>query len=249
MKKTIIVVGAGKGLGNAVAEKFGSNGFRVALISRNADSLNGYVKDFEAKGIEAYAFPADAAKPETLDEAFAKIKEQFGTPDVLFYNVGVTASDKEVTSKLLTERYQVEVASAYRCVELVNTEDFAQKHGAILMTGGGLAEYPTPGFVPLSVDKAALRALALILNQQLKERGVYVGTVTVAGTIAPDTYFAPVNLAEAFWNLCTERRQCEIFYEYPELKDFAKNEGLLPEQAAGAYWGKVYEITSARAKN
>ena len=41
-KKTIVVVGAGKGLGNAVARLFGENDFRVILISRNLDRLNGY---------------------------------------------------------------------------------------------------------------------------------------------------------------------------------------------------------------
>ena len=47
-KKTIVVVGAGKGLGNAVARLFGENDFRVILISRNLDRLNGYKARLQA---------------------------------------------------------------------------------------------------------------------------------------------------------------------------------------------------------
>ena len=52
MKKTIVVVGAGKGLGNGVAEKFGSNDFRVILMARSEGHLKEYAADFAAKGIE-----------------------------------------------------------------------------------------------------------------------------------------------------------------------------------------------------
>lgn len=53
-KKTLIVVGAGKGLGNAVAKEFASHDFRVVLIARNEEHLQEYKKEFEAEGIETY---------------------------------------------------------------------------------------------------------------------------------------------------------------------------------------------------
>ena len=59
MKKTIVVVGAGKGLGNGVAEKFGSNGFRVVLMARNGEHLKEYASDFTEKGIEVYTQAED----------------------------------------------------------------------------------------------------------------------------------------------------------------------------------------------
>lgn len=54
MKKTIFIVGAGKGLGTSLGKKFGANGFRVVLIARNAESLNRYAQEFQAEGIEVY---------------------------------------------------------------------------------------------------------------------------------------------------------------------------------------------------
>ena len=144
MKKTIVVVGAGRGLGNGVAEKFGSNDFRVILMARSEEHLKEYAADFAAKGIEVYTEAADVADFDAFAQTFGKVVETYGTPDVLFYNVGVTVADGEVkmTTQTLVERYTVDVAGAYNCVRLVDTEEFAEKKGAILITGGGLALQP-----------------------------------------------------------------------------------------------------------
>lgn len=156
-KKTIVVVGAGQGLGNHVAERFGKEGFRVVLMARGEQSLKAYA------------------------------------------------------------------------------QEFAGKNGTVILTGGGLATHPTAGFIPLSLDKAALRTLAYILHDELKPQGIFVGMVTVCGSIGIDTYFAPAQIAEAYWQMYKERGACEVRYEYPELKGC--------ELPAGEYWKKVYELS------
>lgn len=236
-KKTIVVVGAGQGLGNHVAERFGKEGFRVVLLARNGQSLAAYQKQFESEGIETHVFEADAARPETLTAALGQAKQQFGTPDVFIYNVGITAADDPaaMNSAELMRRYQIDVASAYDCVRQVATEEFAGKNGTVILTGGGLATHPTAGFIPLSLDKAALHTLAYILHDELQPRGIFVGTVTVCGSIGIDTYFAPAQIAEAYWQMYKERGACEVRYEYPELKGC--------ELSAGEYWKKIYELS------
>lgn len=87
-KKTIVVVGAGQGLGNHVARRFGKAGFRVVLMARKGESLKHYQQEFAADGIETHVHKADAERPETLADAFAWVKERLGTPDILVYNVG-----------------------------------------------------------------------------------------------------------------------------------------------------------------
>ncbi len=214
-KKTIFVVGAGNGCGNRVAEKFGENGFRVILIARNPEHLDSYEKEFRDKGIDVHTKVADAAKPYTLTKAFDELKAEFGTPDVLFYNVGITIPDSIVPVKdeyLLVERYRTDVAGAYHAIQEVLDDEFRRKHGTILVTGGGLALSPMDDFLPLSMDKAALRAMCLALHDSLKKDGVFVGTVTVTGVIAPGEKCDPKLLAEDFWHLYTERNECEIIH-------------------------------------
>ena len=235
-KKTIVVVGAGQGLGNHVAKKFGQEGFRVVLMARNAESLKNYQQEFSDEGIETFVHEADAAQPETMANALAWVKEQLGTPDVLVYNVGITAADEpnRMNNKELMHHYQVDVASAWHCVRLIADEDFSKKQGVIIFTGGGLATHPLASFTPLSVDKAALRALAYLLHDELQPKGIFVGTVTVCGSIGIDTYFAPARMAETYWQMYNERSACEIRYEYPELRG--------SDLSAQDYWAKVYEL-------
>lgn len=213
MKKTIVVLGAGNGCGNRVAEKFGLNGFRVILMSRNADHLAAYEKEFIDKGIEVYCRVADASKTASVTEAFDEVKAEFGVPDVLFYNVGTTGADSKLKepkdAALLMKRYQTDVAGAYHAILQVLGEEFSQKHGAILVTGGGFAINPVEDFLPLSMDKAALRAMCIALHNKLKDQGVYVGILTVTEKIIPGGKCDAVLLAEDFWKMFTERSVCE----------------------------------------
>ena len=124
-----------------------------------------------------------------------------------------------MTSAELIRHYQTDVASAWHCAHLVADEDFSKKQGVILFTGGGLATHPLASFTPLSIDKAALRALACLLHDELRPKGIYVGTVTVCGSIGIDTYFAPARMAETYWQMYNERGAREVRYEYPEEKE------------------------------
>lgn len=214
MKKTIVVIGAGKGLGNGVAEKFGNHDFRVILMARSEEHLKEYAADFEAKGIEVYTQAADVADFDAFAETFREVVKTYGIPDVLFYNVGITVADEEVeiSAQTLVERYAVDAAGAYNCIRLVDTEEFAEKKGAVLVTGGGLALQPYAGYLPLSMDKAALRAMVQALSPVMKEKGIYLGTVQVTGTIGSNDFYAPKMIAEEFWKLYTEQETSEIVH-------------------------------------
>ena len=146
-KKTIVVVGAGQGLGNHVAERFGKEGFRVVLMARGEQSLKAYAQEFAAKGIEAHTYAVDAARPETLIAALGQAKQQFGAPDVLIYNVGITAADDPAAmdNAELMRHYQVDVASAYDCVRQVATEEFAGKTALSSSPAADWLRIPQPG--------------------------------------------------------------------------------------------------------
>ena len=211
--KKIFVVGAGKGLGNGVAEKFAQENFQVVLISRSEKNLAEYKKTFAEKNISVETQAADVADFENFAKIFNNLVEKFGTPDVLFYNVGITSpADENISSKKLVEHYITDVAGAFNCVRLLDTKDFSEKHGAILITGGGFAIQPYAGYLPLSMDKAALRAMVQALTPVLNEKKIYIGTVQITGVIGSNEKFLPKNIAEEFWKLYSNRETNEIIY-------------------------------------
>ena len=213
-KKTIVVVGAGQGLGNHVAERFAKEDFRVVLVARRSEALAEYQKDFEAKGYETSTIACDVTDAESVKNAFGKIHEEVGTPDVLVYNVGITTPDAQpLDESEVLRHFKVDVLGAFSCIKAVATDEFAEKKGTILLTGGVAAVSPFPGYTCLAIDKAALRGLTLAMHNELDPKGIFVGTVMVCGVIGDNEHFAPANIAEKYWQMYQERKDWEVRYE------------------------------------
>ena len=213
-KKTIVVVGAGQGLGNHVAERFAKEDFRVVLVARRSEALAEYQKDFEAKGYETSTIACDVTDAESVKNAFGKIHEEVGTPDVLVYNVGITTPDAQpVDESEVLRHFKADVLGAFSCIKAVATDEFAEKKGSILLTGGVAAVSPFPGYTCLAIDKAALRGLTLAMHNELDPKGIFVGTVMVCGVIGGNEHFAPANIAEKYWQMYQERKDWEVRYE------------------------------------
>lgn len=139
MEKMIFVIGAGSGLGNGVAEKFARQGFKLVLMARNEERLAGYAAYFADKGYDAETKMVDVTDFSAFAQTFQTAVQEYGTPNVVFYNVGITAPDdkSKLDAQTLVDHYIADVAGAYNVIKLAVTEDFAAKKGAILVTGGG----------------------------------------------------------------------------------------------------------------
>ena len=239
MNKTAVVMGAGSGLGFGLAKKFKKEGFNIVLMARNESSLKEMA---EKLGENVFYKTADASNSENLRKAIEEIKNEYGTPDAVIYNVGITTPDSDnLTAETLVEHFKADVAGAYTTAVTFANEEFAEKKGAIIFTGGGLAMYPSDGFIPLSIDKAALRSLTYILHNKYKEKGIFVGIVEVCGSINASPYFSADNIAETYWHMYLNRDKCEYAYETPELKSQNNNYGKYENNSA-SYWGEVYKF-------
>ena len=211
--KKIFVIGAGRGLGNGVAEKFANENFEVVLISRSEKNLAEYKKNFAEKNISVETQAADVSDFENFAKIFNELVKTHGAPDVIFYNVGITTPDKEnLTAQDLIEHYKVDVAGAFNCIKLADTKTFSEKNGAILITGGGLAIQPYAEYLPLSMDKAALRAMVQALAPVFAKKNIFIGTIQVTGVIGSNEKFSPKNIAEKFFEMYSEKKTNEIIY-------------------------------------
>lgn len=214
MDKKIVVIGAGPGLGNAIARRFGKEGYEVALIARNEKSLGAYRQEMESLGIKTSVYAVDVTDIDELDKTIDGIRANMGEPDVVVYNVGITTVDEDpLTAADVMHHFAADVVGAYETIRKFDGPEFAEKNGAIILTGGILGESPYPGYVALSMDKAALRNLALEKNQELADKGIYVGTVMVCGTIGSNDHFSPDNIAEAYWDLNNARDTFEVKFQ------------------------------------
>ncbi len=213
MSKVIVIIGAGPGIGQAVAEKFGTEGFSVALISRRKEKLEKLRNELAEKGIDAHAFVGDAGDAESMKDAFNQIWEIWEHIDVVHYNAAKLkmVNIANETADGLTRDFKVNVAGAMTMVNLVASDMEKKGEGTILLTGGGFALEPNPDFGSLAIGKAGIRNLAGSLHAAMKSKNIFVGTVTVCGYVKQDAEkHNPRNIAAQFWKLYTDRNEFEI---------------------------------------
>src|SRR5213078_3439837 len=89
MPETVVVIGAGPGLGLAIARRFVREGAAVALVARNGQRLAGMVGELRDAGGDGHAFVADASEPAALRSALAGVRATLGDPTVLVHHLSV----------------------------------------------------------------------------------------------------------------------------------------------------------------
>jgi NADP-dependent 3-hydroxy acid dehydrogenase YdfG len=220
---TILVAGYGPGISTAVAEKFGKEGFSVALVARSAEKLSAGAKSLEAKGIKAAAFPADLSDPAAVRAAVAKVRSALGPIAVLHWNAyaGVAGDLIAASTAELRTIFDVAVVCLITAVQEALPDLRKEKNAAVLVTNGGFA-YPDPpvdaagvsfNVMGLSVANAAKHKVVGLLAEKLRPEGIHVGEVMVRGTVKGTPWdsggatLEGTTIANAFWTLYTDRSE------------------------------------------
>jgi short-subunit dehydrogenase len=199
----LLLVGAGPGLGLAIARRFAVGGYRVTLLARRTDSLGDLVESLDDTEAEIETLEADASNS---DDLRARVIELYGidnAPGVVVYNAVMGAPDQLMNSTVdhLQTAYAVDVIGAIMIAQAASPAMKAAGFGTILVTGGGFADHPIPALATISLGKAALRSAATILGADLAPDGIRVGTLTIAGQIVAGTAFDPEKIAERYWEV------------------------------------------------
>ncbi|GAA2441292.1 SDR family NAD(P)-dependent oxidoreductase [Actinomadura vinacea] len=188
MVKTLVVVGAGPGLGMGVARAFGRHGFQVGLIARTRDKLDVLVGELDELGVTAAAFPADIRDRDALGGALTAAKERLGAVDVLEYSPspsGPITHAADTTVDSVMAQVDLHVLGAVTAVRHVLPDMRGRGDGTVLLTTGVSSTIPAPFLANVGLAMAGLRNWAHGLHAELKPQGIHVGTVTIASGIVP----------------------------------------------------------------
>jgi len=216
---TIVVAGMGPLLGLGIAKRFGREGYKVAMIGRKAERLRGYEELLEDLGIEATGFPADLANPSEVEQAFAGIRARFGEVDILEFsptnwNKGGYESTQALATTVESAKFDFDllVLGAISCARQVIPSMIERGDGGIFFSTGYSAIQPIPFITSLCISNAGLRSYAHCLHEELKPKGVYVGTVSINAFIADNTAADPVTIADIYWDMFLKRDRIESVF-------------------------------------
>lgn len=215
--ETAVIVGAGPGLGSALARRFAQAGMRMAVARRNVDSLASLLTDLDTS---AKGYACDATDERAVIDLFAAIARDLGAPRLVAFNAGA------FVRKALLDTTVEDFERCWRagCLGgfLVGREaaramlaapNRGRHRGTILFTGATASLRGGALFHNLAVPKFGLRALAQSMAREFQPQGIHVAHVIIDGQIESerpgrsaaergvDAVIDPNAIAESYYQL------------------------------------------------
>lgn len=190
---TIAIIGAGPGLGLALARTFGREGFDVALISRSQDKLDRLAAELAADGITAAGFAADVLDRAALRRALLAARDHFGGLDVLEYSPADASAGplapvdvRDATPENVQPQIEYYLYGAMTAAGTVLPAMLEAGAGTLLFTTGAGSLFPVAQYGNVTAGGAALRNWALNLGEALSGTGVHIAHVAIGLMIADE---------------------------------------------------------------
>lgn len=197
-RKTCLVIGAGVGVGGAIAKAFAAEGL-IACVTRrerNLSELEALADEIGRAGGTAHAFGVDARSEEAMIGLVDRIEADIGPLEVVVFNIGanVRFAIRETTARVYRKVWEMAAFAGFIVGREAARVMVPRGRGTILFTGATASMRGSAGFAAFAGAKHALRALAQSMARELGPEGIHVAHVVVDGMI--DGRFARENFSD-----------------------------------------------------
>ncbi len=193
-----LVVGAGDGVGGAIARAFAAEGMEVCITrrARNLEQLEDLAQSIRDGGGKARAYGVDARSEEEMIALVDKIEAEVGPLEVVVFNIGanVRFSLTDTTSRVFHKVWEMACFAGFLTGREAARVMLPRGRGTILFTGASASLRGRQGFSAFAAAKHGLRALAQSAARELGPQGIHVAHVVVDGSI--DGVFSRANIPD-----------------------------------------------------
>ena len=184
MQKTIIVTGAGSGIGSATANAFLDDGYRVGFLGRRAATLEAAANGHK----NALLLPCDVSNPADVDAAFATAISSWGRLDILFNNAGIgspPASVDETDVDVWMNVVAINLTGSFLCARAAFAQMRSQspQGGRIINNGSISAHAPRPGSAPYTSTKHAITGLNKSLSLDGRAHDICASQIDIGNAL------------------------------------------------------------------
>lgn len=182
MKKPVCtIVGVGPGNGAAFARRFTEAGYAIALLARST----AYTNELAAELDDARAYECDASDPDSVVDAFSRVRDDMGDTQILIYNAGGGSwqTVEEVSVEDFERGWRVNALGALVAAQQVLPAMQSKGEGNIVFVGATASLRGGPKAAGFASAKAAQRSLAQSMARHLGPRGIHVSLMIIDGII------------------------------------------------------------------
>lgn len=213
-----LIVGTGPGLGSALARRFSQGGMTVAVAARNAQKLDGLVKEIFALGGLGRRYGCDATDERSVKSMLKHVVEEMGIPDLVVYNVEhfVPGTILEIETPAFEECWRAMALGGFIVGREVARLMVSRGSGTILYTGATGAMRGRAEYINMAVGKFGVRALAQSMARDLGPKGIHVAHIILDGGILSHrsgdearercSSMDPEHIAESYYQLHRQHR-------------------------------------------
>lgn len=183
MDRTILITGAGSGIGRVTAQTFLDAGWRVGLIGRREEALRETAGDSTA-----LVLPCDVCDAEAVDAAFDRAVAEWGRVDVLFNNAGtglVPQTPDEIPAEEFRRVIDVNVNGVFICARAAFRVMRAQdpQGGRIINNGSVSAHAPRPGSIGYTASKHAVTGITRSISLDGRPFNIACGQIDIGNAL------------------------------------------------------------------
>jgi NAD(P)-dependent dehydrogenase (short-subunit alcohol dehydrogenase family) len=215
----LLVAGAGRGLGKAVAKRFAREGYAVALAARNRERLASLAAE-----IGASAFPADLANEAEVAALFSKVETKLGPIEAVAFVAAtrIQGPFAELEAADFEHVWRQSCLSGFLVGREAARRMLPRKRGTVIFTGASGSTRGRAHFAAFAAAKGGLRFMAQSMARELGAQGIHVATVLIDGAIdsermwrdhrermqqlGPDGALHPDAIAETYWQIHGQQR-------------------------------------------
>ncbi len=180
-----LIVGAGDGLGGAIARRFARAGYHACVARRGGEKLAPLCAEIIAQGGRATAYGVDARQEEAVIGLFDTIERDVGPIEIAVHNIGANVAFpiRETTVRKYTKVWEMACLSGFLVGREAARRMGTRGRGTILFTGATASLRGRAQLAAFAGAKHALRALAQSMARELGPEGIHVGHVVIDGPI------------------------------------------------------------------
>src|SRR5580704_480212 len=186
--KTVVVTGAGRGIGRAIASQFADRGANLALFDMSPDDLRQTAESCRARSVKARGYHVNVADENDVTAAMAKVVADFGRLDGLVNNAGIVrdallvkVKDGAVVARMTMAQWNavigVNLSGVFLCAREAAAQMIQLGSGGVIVNISSISRVGNVGQSNYSAAKAGVESMGVVWAKELARYGIRVGSI------------------------------------------------------------------------